>query len=62
MKRLNMVVAVVLALANTSLVARPQMKDGKGSVIAKGEKAPRLRPIKNYPTMMDMTFPNLGPP
>ena len=60
MKRLNMVVAVVLALANTSLVARPQMKDGKGSVIAKGEKAPRLRPIKNYPTMMDMTFPEFG--
>jgi len=60
MKRLNMVVVVVLALANTSLAARPQTKDGKGSVIAKGEKAPPLRPIKNYPTMMDMTFPEFG--
>jgi hypothetical protein len=57
-----MVVVVVLALAlvSTSLVARPQTKGVKGPVIGKVEKAPGLRQRANYPTMMDMTFPEFG--
>jgi creatinine amidohydrolase len=60
MKRVNIVVVVVVVLASTSLVARPQTKDMKGSVIGKVEKTPRLRQVANYPTMLDMTFPEFG--
>jgi creatinine amidohydrolase len=60
MKPVNIVVAVVLALASTPLVARPQTKDVKGSAIGKVEKAPRLRQVTSYPTMLDMTFPEFG--
>jgi len=60
MERVNIAVVVVLALASTPLVARPQTKDVKGSAIGKVEKAPRLRQVTGYPTMLDMTFPEFG--
>jgi len=60
MKPVNIVVAVILALASTSLVARPQTKDVKRPAIGKAEKTARLRQVPNYPTMLDMTFPEFG--
>ena len=53
-------VFVVLALASTSLVARPQAKDLKGPAIGKTQKSPRLRQVGNYPTMLNMTFPEFA--
>jgi creatinine amidohydrolase len=60
MKRVNIVVAVILALASVSLVARPQTKDVKEPAIGKVERPLRLHQVANYPTMLDMTFPEFG--
>jgi hypothetical protein len=60
MKRINIFVVVVLALASTSLVVCPQTKDVRGSEIDKVEKTSPLRQVANYPTMLDMTFPEFG--
>ena len=60
MKQANIGVFVVLALASTSLVARPQAKDLKGPAIGKTQKSPRLRQVGNYPTMLNMTFPEFA--
>jgi hypothetical protein len=60
MKQANIGVFVVLALASTSLVASPQAKDVKGPAIGKTQKSPRLRQVGNYPTMLNMTFPEFA--
>jgi creatinine amidohydrolase len=57
MKRVHI---IVVALASTSLVALPQMKDAKRTAIGNVEKAPRHPQAANYPTMLDMTFPEFG--
>jgi len=54
------VVVVALVLASTSFVALSQTKDVKGPAIGKVEKTARLRQVPNYPTMLDMTFPEFG--
>src|SRR4029077_19411334 len=38
----------------------PQTKDVRGSEIDKVEKTSPLRQVANYPTMLDMTFPEFG--
>ena len=60
MKRVNIGVVFVLALASTSLVARPQTKDVKGPTIGNAQKSPRLRQVGDYPTMLNMTFPEFA--
>jgi hypothetical protein len=60
MKQANIGVFVVLALASTSLVARPQAKDVKGPASGEAQKSPHLRQVENYPTMLNMTFPEFA--
>ena len=60
MKRVNIGVVVVLALASTSLVARPETMDVKRPAIGNAQKSPRLRQVGNYPTMLNMTFPEFA--
>lgn len=60
MKRINIVIAVISALASISLVVRSQTKNLNGPAIAKAEKASPHHPNANYPTMLDMTFPEFG--
>jgi creatinine amidohydrolase len=60
MKRVNIVMSVILALASISLVARPQTKDVKRPAIRNAQKRPRLSQVGNHPTMLDMTFPEFG--
>lgn len=60
MKRVNIVMAVILALASISLVARPQTNDVKRPAIRNAQKRPRLSQVGNHPTMLDMTFPEFG--
>ena len=57
MKHFKIAIVVVLALASTSLVARPQTKKVKGPAIGKVEKTSSSHQAANYPTMMNMTFP-----
>jgi creatinine amidohydrolase len=60
MKRIKIVLGFVLVLASAVLFARAQTKDLKESAPGKVEKTPRPRQVANYPTMMDMTFPEFG--
>jgi creatinine amidohydrolase len=60
MKRVIIGVVLVLALASTALVARAQTEDMKGPAIDKAQKSLRLRQVGNYPTMLDMTFPEFA--
>jgi hypothetical protein len=55
-KPVNIVAAVILALAKTASVARPQTKDVKRPAVDKVEKAPQRHQVANYPTMLGMTF------
>jgi creatinine amidohydrolase len=60
LKRVHIVVAVILALASTSLVARPQTNDVKEAAIGNVEKVAPLHQVASYPTMLDRTFPEFG--
>jgi creatinine amidohydrolase len=60
MKPVNIVAAVILALASTSSVARPQTKEVRKPAIGEVEKAARLHQVANYPTVLGMTFPEFG--
>jgi Creatinine amidohydrolase len=59
-KQITIGVGVVLVLMSASLLVRAQTKDLKESAPGKVEKTPRPRQVANYPTMMDMTFPEFG--
>ena len=60
MKRVNIGAVVVLALASTTSVARPQTKDVKRPTTGNAQKSPPRRQAGNYPTMLNMTFPEFG--
>jgi hypothetical protein len=56
MRRVNIGLVVVLALASTALVARPQTNDVKRPATSNAQKSPPHRQAGNYPTMLNMTF------
>jgi creatinine amidohydrolase len=60
MKRVNIRVVVVLALASTALVARTQTNDVKHPAIDNAQSNPPHHQAENYPTMLNMTFPEFG--
>jgi hypothetical protein len=51
---------VVLASASTPLVARPQTNDAKRPATGNDRKSPPHRQAGNYPTMLNMTYPEFA--
>jgi creatinine amidohydrolase len=60
MSRIKIVAVGFLVLASTSLLSRAQTKDVKRPVAGKVETMASPLQVANYPTMMDMTFPEFG--
>jgi creatinine amidohydrolase len=60
MRRVNIGLVVVLALASIALVARPQTSDVKRPATGNTRKSSPHRQAGNYPTMLNMTFPEFA--